>query len=263
MNVEQQIAALVAERRGTVRRIISLESIAAAALLGRKRPQAIEKLKPKFWRCAVAFAPSISKSGKNQMPPPNAQRQTEPASFAPSRREIVCIHEAGHVIVGVYLYGSIAGARVNDGGGGVVWRDETPDDNSEGRQEAARRIFADTEDLLASVGPMPIALVHQHLGMWRSTAIFYLAGPEAERLAFGLTLSPPNGDLLVAKSHCRRGAVSRAGANLLLDHCRAEARAILQMRWPAVEAVARELDREDELTGEQVARLIEKNPPLR
>jgi hypothetical protein len=39
-----QIAALVAERNGTVRRIISLESVAVAALLGRKRPEIIERL---------------------------------------------------------------------------------------------------------------------------------------------------------------------------------------------------------------------------
>ena len=47
------------------------------------------------------------------------------------------------------------------------------------------------------------------------------------------------------------------------EHCKAEARAILQTRWPAVEAIARALDREDELDGEEVARLIAQNPPLR
>jgi hypothetical protein len=45
MTVENsQIAALVAEQRGTVRRIVALESIATAARLGRKRPEAIEQL---------------------------------------------------------------------------------------------------------------------------------------------------------------------------------------------------------------------------
>jgi hypothetical protein len=193
-----------------------------------------------------------------------AQKQEPaPASFAPTRREVTCVHEAGHVIVGVYLFGAIAGARVNLDGGGVVWRDETPDDKSEDIQEAARRAFADTEDLLRDVGPMPIALVNEHLAAWRNTAIFHLAGPEAERLSFGLIVSPPSADLLVAKSHCRRGAVSRAGAHFLLEHCKAEARAILQMRWPSVEAIAKALDREDELSGDEVAKLIERHPPTR
>ena len=40
----QQIAALAAERNGTVRRIISLEAVAFAGLLGRKRPEIIERL---------------------------------------------------------------------------------------------------------------------------------------------------------------------------------------------------------------------------
>jgi hypothetical protein len=35
---------LAAERNGTVRRIIALESIATAALLGRKRPETIQRL---------------------------------------------------------------------------------------------------------------------------------------------------------------------------------------------------------------------------
>ena len=38
------IAALVAERRGTVRRIIALEAVAFAGLLARKRPEQIEQL---------------------------------------------------------------------------------------------------------------------------------------------------------------------------------------------------------------------------
>ena len=61
----------------------------------------------------------------------------------------------------------------------------------------------------------------------------------------------------------RRCSVSRAGANALYEHCRAEARAILQMHWPAVEAIARALDIEDELDGEAVARLMAQHPPLR
>jgi hypothetical protein len=172
-------------------------------------------------------------------------------------------HESGHAVVGVFLFGAIAGVRVNLDGGGVVWRDETPDDNSEGRQEAARRIFACTEEMLASVGPVPIRLVNQHLAMWRSNAIFFLAGPEAERLSFGLIVSPPSSDLLVAKTHCRRASVSRAGANALYEHCRLEARTILERYWRAVEAIARALDRDGELDGDAVAGLIKQNPPLR
>ena len=41
---QQQIAALVAERNGTVRRIISLEGVAFAALMARKPPQKIKLL---------------------------------------------------------------------------------------------------------------------------------------------------------------------------------------------------------------------------
>ena len=94
-------------------------------------------------------------------------------------------------------------------------------------------------------------------------AIISLAGEAAERLAFGLVVSPPSSDQLSAKTFTRRCSVSRAGANLLYEHCKAEARAILQTRWPAVEAIARALDREDELDGEAVAKLIAQNPPLR
>jgi hypothetical protein len=36
--------ALVAERRGTVRRIIALEAVAFAGLLARKKPEQIERL---------------------------------------------------------------------------------------------------------------------------------------------------------------------------------------------------------------------------
>jgi hypothetical protein len=84
----------------------------------------------------------------------------------------------------------------------------------------------------------------------------------AERLAFGIVVSPSSSDQLSAKMFTRRLSFSRAGANALLEHCRLEARAILQMRWPAVEAIARALDLEDELDGEAVAQLIAKNPPL-
>ena len=41
---QHQIAALAAERNGTARRIVALESIAVAALLGRKRPETIQRL---------------------------------------------------------------------------------------------------------------------------------------------------------------------------------------------------------------------------
>ena len=66
-----------------------------------------------------------------------------------------------------------------------------------------------------------------------------LAGQEAERLAFGVVISPANSDLFSAKMFTRRCSVSRAGANAIVEHCRPEARAILQTRWPAVEAIAR------------------------
>ena len=185
------------------------------------------------------------------------------ASTAPKPREIMTIHEAGHAVVGVVLFGAVAGVRL-DSGGGVVWfGDPPPEDNYSEYEAAARERFRDTENMLFEVGPMPPRLVSQHFGKWRNNVVLALAGPEAERLQFGLVVSLPSSDLLSAKMYTRRLSTSRQAANFLLDYCRAEARAILQMRWPAVEAIARALDLEDELDGEAVAQLIAKNPPLR
>lgn len=192
----------------------------------------------------------------------DAQPEAAPASTAPKQREINCAHEASHAVVAHLLYGGIAGVRVGPSGGSV-WFGDAPSEDQTAFEEAARTEFTDTENMLHHGGPMPPWLVAQHFGKWRANAIVALSGPEGERLAFGLTLSPPNSDLLSAKMFTRRLSTSRAAANLLLDYCRAEARAILQMRWPAVEAIARALDREDELSGDEVARLIERNPPLR
>ena len=194
----------------------------------------------------------------------NAQHEAAPVSTAPKQREITCVHEAGHAVVACLLVGGIGGVRINLDSSGIVWRGETPNpDANRATEEKWRERFADNEDLLFVCGPIPPAIVSQHIVKWRNEAIISLAGPEAERLQFGLVVSPPNADQLSAKTFTRRCSVSRAGANLLYEHCKAEARAILQMRWPAVEAVARTLDLEDELTGEVVAKLIAQNPPLR
>ena len=192
-----------------------------------------------------------------------AQQQAEPASFAPKQREITCMHEAGHAVVGVYCSARLQARVLILTVAALCGATQSHRTASLNTSQAARKVFAHTEDMLASVGPVPIPVVNQNLAMWRSNAIFSLAGPEAERLSFGLIVSPPSGDLLVAKSHCRRASVSRAGANLLLDHCKAEARVLLQRYWAAVEAIAKALDRDDELDGEAVARLIAQNPPLR
>lgn len=40
----EEIAALIAERNGTVRRIITLDNVVVAARLGRKPPETIERL---------------------------------------------------------------------------------------------------------------------------------------------------------------------------------------------------------------------------
>jgi ATP-dependent Zn protease len=194
----------------------------------------------------------------------NAQQQTAPASTAPKQREVTCTHEAGHAVVACLLVGGIGGVRLEPNGGGLVWRGPTPKpDAVPATEEKWRERFADNEDLLFVCGPVPFSIVSQHLAKWRSEAIISLAGPEAERLAFGLVVSPPSSDQLSAKTFTRRCSVSRAGANALLEHCRLEARAILKTRWPAVEPIARALDQEDELDGEEVARLIAQNPPLR
>lgn len=192
--------------------------------------------------------------------PPSA----EPVSTAPKQREITATHEAGHAVAGVVLFGSIDGARINPDGSGYVWRGKPSSDNTSEYEQAARGKFSATEDMLRDVGPMPIKLVNQNLALWRSSAIFSLAGPEAERLEFGLTLSPPNSDQLAAKMYCRRCSVGRAGANALYEHCRLEARTILEKNWRAVEAVARALSLsiDDQLDGEEVAQLIKRNAPL-
>jgi hypothetical protein len=212
----------------------------------------------------LAFAYSIGKSSGNQMSTNAQQSEAAPESFAPSRRAICCVHESGHAVTGRLLFGGISGARINPDGTGVVWRGETPDpDSTSAHEKKSREQFADNENLLSEGGPIPFSIVSQHIAMWRAKAIFFLAGEAAERLAFGLVVSPPNSDQLDAKVFTRRCSVGRAGANLLLDHCRAESRALLQRHWPAVEAIARALDREGELDGEAVARLIAQNPPLR
>ena len=191
---------------------------------------------------------------------PNAQ----PTSTAPRQREVTCFHEAGHCATAVLLVGGIGGVRINPDGGGLMWRGPTPEPNAvPAHEEKWREKFSDNENLLFVCGPVPPAIVSQHIARWRNETIIALGGEAAERLAFGVVISPPNSDQLSAKTFTRRCSFSRAGANLLLDHCRAEARAILQMRWPAVEAIARALDLEDELDGEEVAKLIERNPPLR
>lgn len=41
---QKQIAALVAERNGTVRRIVALDNVVVAGLRGRKRPETIQRL---------------------------------------------------------------------------------------------------------------------------------------------------------------------------------------------------------------------------
>jgi hypothetical protein len=197
--------------------------------------------------------------------PPNAQPEAAPASVAPRPRGVTCFHESGHCVIAVLLVGAIGGVRLNpDGNGGMMWRGPTPTpDAGPANEERWRERFADNETLLFENGPIPPAIVSQHFARWRNEAIIALGGEMAERLQFGLVVSPPNSDQLSAKMFTRRLSVSRAGANLLLDHCKAEARAILQMRWPAVEAISRALDREDELDGEEVAKLIAQNPPLR
>jgi hypothetical protein len=204
-----------------------------------------------------------AEGSSNQMS--NAQQsEAAPATVAPRPREVTCIHESGHCVVAVLLVGGIGGVRLEPGGGGMVWRGPTPEpDAGPVNQEKWRERFADNETLLFENGPVPFFIVSQHFAEWRSEAIIALAGEAAERLAFGLVVSPPNADQLKAKVYCRRLSVGRAGANLLFDHCKAEARAILQIRWNAVEAIARALDQEDQLDGDEVARLIERNPPLR
>ena len=155
--------------------------------------------------------------------------------------------------------------RINPDGSGLMWRGPTPEPDADpAHEEKWREKFSDNENLLFEMrADSACNRKPAHRASGATKRSFRLAGEAAERLAFGVVISPPNSDQLSAKTFTRRCSVSRAGANLLFDHCKAEARAILQMRWPAVEAIARALDREDELDGEAVARLIAQNPPLR
>jgi Peptidase M50B-like len=196
--------------------------------------------------------------------PPNAQHEVAPASFAPRRREVTCFHEAGHCVIAVLLVGSIGGVRINPDGSGMMWRGPTPKaDAGPANEERWRERFAGNETLLFENGPVPAAIVNQHFAAWRNEAIIALGGQIAERLAFGVVVSLPNSDQLSAKTFTRRCSVGRAGANALLAHCASEARTLLEKYWAAVEAVAKLLDREGELDGETVARLIAETRPPR
>ena len=214
------------------------------------------------WRQPLERTRALN-GGNNPMSANASQQQIEPASFAPKQREVTAVHEAGHAVVGHLVFGGISGARINPDGTGIVWRGSTPEANISAHEKKSREEFSDNENLLFEGGPIPFSIVNQHIAHWRARAIFALAGEAAERLSFGLVVSPPNSDQLDAKVFTRRCSVGRAGANLLLDHCRAEARTILQRHWAAVEAIARALDRDGELDGEAVGRLIAQNPPLR
>ena len=109
---QQQIAALVAERRGTVRRILGLEGV-VAALLRRKKPETIEQLQNEI--VSLRARVRVTRSDNIKMPP-NAQ----PASTAPKQREITCVHEAGHAVVGHWLFGAVGGRASQSGRRGCM-----------------------------------------------------------------------------------------------------------------------------------------------
>jgi hypothetical protein len=122
--------------------------------------------------------------------PPNAA----PASTAPKPREVTCVHEAGHCVTAVLLVGSIGGVRLEPNGGGMIWRGPTPNaDALRANEKQWREKFSDNETLLFECGPIPFAIVNQHFAQWRADAIISLAGEAAERLAFGVVVSPPAG----------------------------------------------------------------------
>ena len=83
-----------------------------------------------------------------------------------------------------------------------MWRGPKPNpDAIRMNDEKWRERYSDNENLLFECGPIPVAIVNQHFAKWRADAIISLAGPEAERLAFGLVVSPPNSDMLSAKTY--------------------------------------------------------------
>ena len=133
--------------------------------------------------------------------PPNAQHEA-PASTAPKPREILSTHEAGHAVVTFLLYGAVAGVRL-DGGGGVVWfGDPPPEDRSENPRRRHARGFAIPRTCCLVSARCSSRL--QQFAKWRNNTIVALTGQEAERLAFGLVVSPENSDQLSAKMYCRR-----------------------------------------------------------
>ena len=102
-----------------------------------------------------------------------------PASTAPKPREVTCFHEAGHGVTGVVLFGGITGARINPDGTGLVWRGPTPKpDANPKHEEKWREKFSDNENMLFEIGPIPPAIVSQHIAQWRNEAIIALGWSE-------------------------------------------------------------------------------------
>jgi hypothetical protein len=178
------------------------------------------------------------------------------------------VHEGSHALAIELLYpGTIAGVKIHPGGGGCVWtaREEPP-----GGKRAYRRLLRRAEDRLADVstmtaqvGPIPPAIAAKNIADCRARAAISMAGLLAERLIFGLELTPRMGsaDVVEATSLCRRATYSRAGAIALAKYIEIDIKVLLERHRTALLAIACELEAKGKLTGQQVADLVAANPP--
>ena len=144
-------------------------------------------------------------------------------------------------------------------------REEPP-----GGKRAYRRLLRKAEDRLADVntmtaqvGPIPPAIAAKNIADCRARAAISMAGLLAERLIFGLEMTPRMGsaDVVEATSLCRRATYSRAGAIALLKYVEIDTRVLLERHRTALLAIACELEAKGKLTGAEVAKLVVEHPP--
>jgi hypothetical protein len=178
------------------------------------------------------------------------------------------VHEAAHALAAELFYpGTLVGVKIHPGGGGCVW---TAGEEPPGGKRAYRRLRRNAEDRLADVntmtaqvGPIPPAIAAKNIADCRARAAISMAGLLAERLIFGLELTPRLGsaDVVEATSLCRRATYSRAGSIALLKYVEIDTKVLLERHRTALLAIACELEVKGKLTGAEVAKLVVEHPP--
>ena len=198
-----------------------------------------------------------------------ATHRREPQRVSPSPRQVVAVHEAAHALAAELLYpGTISGVKIHPGGGGCVWTREEPPGGKRAYHRQLRKAedrLADVTTMTAQVGPIPPAIAAKNIAGCRAQAVISLAGLLAERLIFGLEITPRMGsaDVVEATSLCRRATYSRAGSIALLKYVEIDTRVLLERHRAALLAIACELEAKGKLTGDEVATLVALHPPLR